>query len=158
MAAVSAAPRGVERPRERHALDVVERRTAAHFLVAGLVGATLGFGKRGGAAALYSFSDITGRRRMMTEVKKEGQRCHGGDIPGETRLFRRLFATSWPPPGALSSSATADYCGRVVGVRRDRRTTCVRDLTTPVRRWRTTRRRTVAVEVAERDVVTWRAR
>ncbi len=71
MATVRAAAIGVERPVERHSFHAVERRTAGHFLIGRLIGASFCFGERFGAAALYGIRDIADGRLRSTRFEVE---------------------------------------------------------------------------------------
>ena len=79
-AAVGAAAIGVERPLERHPLDAVQRRAAAHLLVARGIGAADGVGQRFGAADLEA-----GRHLFLCDAERIlrcAQRLQGRDCGG----------------------------------------------------------------------------
>ena len=69
VAAVCAAPIGIEGPVEWHALNAIERRPAGDFLIARLVGASLGFGQRLDATFLDQSGDLARGRLAGAEVE-----------------------------------------------------------------------------------------
>src|SRR5262245_48229804 len=73
MASVRATSVRVEGPIERHAADTVERRAADDFLVAGPIGAAIGFGQRSDPTAFHGVSDIAGGQRARAQMNKKGE-------------------------------------------------------------------------------------
>jgi hypothetical protein len=67
----------VQRPAERHALDRIERRSACHFLVAGLIGAALRFVERGVAVLANLEGDGPSGGRPFSQIEDEGLFGHG---------------------------------------------------------------------------------
>ncbi len=74
--AVRATAIRVERPRERHAFDGIERRAASDFLIARLIGAALGFSEGGATAFFHRAGDVAGRRLLGTEIEEKWRRPH----------------------------------------------------------------------------------
>ena len=76
VAAVRAAPVAVEGPLEGHAVDPVERRAAADFLVGSLVGAADGVGQGADAAFFHQARDVPRGRPERLEVVEERSLFH----------------------------------------------------------------------------------
>ena len=87
MAPVRAAAVGIERPLERHPLDPVQRRPAAHLLVLRRVGAQRRLVERVRAAFPYEVGDLASRGFRFAEIEEKRRR-----FPWRIRLFRRMFA------------------------------------------------------------------
>ncbi len=101
VAGVRAAPVGIERPLEGHTFDRVQRRAAGHFLIAGVVGASLRLIQPVGAVADDCQGDGAGRGRRGWRIE-EARRVHG-----DIRFLFAIIVASAPRCqwGQISSSS-----------------------------------------------------
>ena len=96
VAAVRAAAVRIEGPLEGHALDRIERRPAADFLISRGVGAPRRLGEGVGAASEPDqIGDVAGRRLRLAEVKEQRRRFHGASL---VSMYVRLQILSLGTP------------------------------------------------------------